>query len=113
MDIYKHLINMGPEVFYEPGFRIVLEDHLTYLINHPSSEVFTVEPGPAHKYEGDFYGLLQAYKLPAYMHWIIMRMNSMTSPMEYRDNKLDILKPSAEVLEKIRNTYKSQTKLKK
>ena len=75
---------------------IMLESHLTYLRSISSiidfPQTFTV------KYVGDFYGLLQELGYQSNDFYIIMQVNDMKSPSDYKGTQnYFYLPPMAEV----------------
>lgn len=113
MKLLDSLIKPGPDVYYSAEFRNVLEDHMTYLRSHPENSVVTIAPNIGYKYIGDLAGVLHHYNVPYNLHWIVMRMNHMTSPTDYRDTMLNLDIPSFTAVERLRTTHMSQSKIKK
>lgn len=74
----------GPSTFYSPVARQVLEDFMTTLRTSTGTKEITIDPGIALQFEYDLYGLLTHLNIPNQMHYVIMRVNGMTSPAEYR-----------------------------
>lgn len=97
----------GASVFYNDGFRNVIEDHLTFLRTHPRTGARVVEPGRAYKYEADFYGLLQYFNVPAALHWTTLRMNGYTAPQQFTPDVTSILLPDPDVIEHLRTSHMS------
>lgn len=61
--------------FDDPAFRAVLEDHLTWLINHAQTTSVPVTAHQAEIYDFDWVGLLQDLKIPPDLFWLTIRMN--------------------------------------
>lgn len=110
MDIFKLETSAGADVYYEQGFRIVIEDHLQFLKTHPETIPLEVESVYAYKYSGDLSGLLSFYGRPVYMHWIIMRLNGYNDFTEVGESALTLLIPSENVIERIRAIYKTKNR---
>lgn len=98
MEINNIAIDEGPSIYYRDSFRAVLEDHLGYLRGHEETTVYTIEPNIAYQWTADLFGFLNSKAVPAYMHWIIMRMNNMTSPTEMGEKVQTLLVPSSKTL---------------
>ena len=113
MKIFDHLISGGPSIFYDPNFRVMIEDHLTYLKNLPENTVIEVTPGHSYKHARDFYGLLMEYSVLPHHHWITMRVNDMVTPFDYKDDMLSFVRVDDTSIERLRSTYMSQRKIKK
>lgn len=112
MDIDNLAVDSGAGIYYDDSFRVVLEDHMTYLRTHPQSRIIQVEPHVADRWAGDLYGLLISMKVPPYLHWIIMRMNGMLSPRDCNSELRALLVPNNKVLETIKNVHKTKSKVK-
>lgn len=81
--VVNELENAGPDIFYQPGFRKMVEDHLNWLRNHESADVITLNNKDALRYHGDFFGLLSYLEIQSKFHWILMRLNGYDGPREY------------------------------
>jgi predicted NBD/HSP70 family sugar kinase len=112
MSIDSLAITEGPSVFYDDAFRAVLEDHMTYLRIHPGTTTMAVDPNEAYRWIADLFGLLGSRGVPAYMHWVVMRMNNLTSPTEMGENIRTLLIPDVKVLSVLRNIHNTKAKLK-
>jgi hypothetical protein len=103
----------GPTLMYSQGFRQLIEDHLQFLRNHDNTEVVDINPQSAYKGEGDLVSVLQDYQVEPQMHWIIMRVNDYTSPMQYRADHLSLLVPSQGVIDGLLRIHRVNLKLAK
>lgn len=103
----------GPGVYYDEGFRQLIEDHLEYLRQHPLTEVIDIDPQTAYKGHGDLISVLQDYGVERRLHWIILRVNGYSSPMEYRQDHLLLKVPSTEVIDGLMRTFRVNRKLAK
>jgi hypothetical protein len=105
MQVDNLMVDPGPSVYYDSAFRNVLEDFMTYLRTNPSTISINIEPIDAYKYEFDLFSLLNKYNIPPYMHWIVMRVNNFTSPLEVT-RKLNTLRiPNESVINTIRQSH--------
>jgi hypothetical protein len=111
MQIDSLSISMGPSIYYDDKFRNVLESFMSFLRNDSSTSVIAIDPAVSYKYEFDLYGLLAAEGIPTYMQWVVMRMNRIDSPNDAGNNILGLLVPDAGVLEHIRQSYMSTTRI--
>jgi hypothetical protein len=111
MPIVNLLQDAGPSVDYDASFRAVLEDHMTYLRNHPGTETIQIVAGDAYKYEFDLFGLLAAYQIPPNLHFVTMRMNGFTSPQQATAEIETLIVPSGDVIGQIRQTHQTVHKL--
>jgi hypothetical protein len=99
------MFDPGPSVYYTDGFRQVLEDHMTYLRQHQSTQVMAVSPRAAWENDQDLFGFLQLVNLQPQFHWVTMRMNNFSSPTEFGTSVTQLLIPSSVVLEQLRSAY--------
>lgn len=111
MDIFNTMITGGSKIFYDPQFRNVLEDHMSFLRNIPSNKTIDIEPGIAYKYAGDFFGLMMHHGITVEHHWAIMRVNGYISPQDYKDTDLTFILPDETILTRLSETFRSHTKL--
>lgn len=111
MQVNNLMNDSGPLDYYDPAFRQVLEDHLTYLREHPSTTILTIEPARAYKYEADLFSLLSAYSVPVHYHSLIMRMNKMVVPTEATKDLRSLLVPEFSIVERIRQAHVTTRKV--
>lgn len=67
--------NPAADIFDDPNFRKIIEDHLTWLINHPNNSSKQVTAHQVEVYDFDWIGLLQELNIPSDLHYVIIRMN--------------------------------------
>lgn len=106
MSLSDEMVPEGPEITYSDGFKQMIEDHLTYLKMDKQTQTMFVNNDIAYKSNGDLVSVLQEYDIPAYQHWIIMRMNGYTSPMEYLESHITLIIPSTVTLDKLISVYR-------
>lgn len=105
MKIDDLLTSPGSSIYYDEGFRRVLEDHMTYLREHSTTATINLDASVVYKYEFDFFGLLAAYRVPAHLHWVVMRMNKLRCPTEAGLEIDQLLIPDATVVDRIRQSH--------
>lgn len=93
--------------FSTTGFRNIIENHLQWLIASDSTTMKEVDAHHLVKYRGDFYGMLLAMDLPVDIHWIILRMNGLTSTLDFNGGMSAILVPSLRDLNVLLGRYKN------
>lgn len=101
----------GASIYYDEDFRNVLEDHMTYLRALSSTTTLALDVGKVYKYEHDLFGLLADYGIPMQLHWVVMRLNKMSTPTDLRQDQTALLIPDASVVDKIRQSHMSSRKL--
>lgn len=100
----------GADLFYSQPWHLVVETHLNWLKTRNGVRVLEIEAQDGYKYEADLNGLLSQYQQPPEFHWIIMRMNDMTSPSEYRGDRLQLLIPDRGSVDAIRSVFTTSNK---
>ena len=101
--------NMPSLTYYDAAFRRVLEDYLPTLIETSATQ--DVDSFMSYKYEGVFFDFLQHMKIPHSQHWIIMRVNDMTSPTQF-DGRMKTMKmPDFATVEEIHANYRTQYRI--
>lgn len=103
----------GPALMYSEGFQRLIEDHLEFLRNGDNLQVIDIDPQSAYKGSGDLISVLQDYQIAPQIHWIIMRVNGYTSPMEYQSTHLTLLVPSQGQIDSLLRVYRVNLKLAK
>ena len=111
MSINKVMRDDGPEIIYSEGFRRMIEDHLLYLRNHESTQLIEIRTEVAYKGHGDFVTVLQEYDVPRHLHWIVMRLNGYTSPMDYDSSHTSMLMPSSTTVNSLLKVYRVNHKI--
>lgn len=101
----------GASIYYDPAFRNVLEDHMTFLREHPQTSVLNVEPTQAYRFEHDLFGLLAHYGVSRAFHWVVMRMNKMTTPTELTRDAVQLLVPETRLVEQIRQSHMTKRRI--
>jgi len=71
---------------HSPAFRVMLEDHLDVIREKHIQRHLLPDTAAHQMYPGDLYGFLVANSVPRDTHWIIMRVNGMQSPSEFRSD---------------------------
>lgn len=105
--INQLMFDEGPAIYYQEELRHVLEDHLEYFKRQAGDNVIVIEDHVAHKYEGDFYGVLHHYRIYPYLHWITMRMSGLTNPSTYRGQIEYIVLPPENEIKKVVRQFRT------
>ncbi len=103
--------DMGPDIVYSEGFKQVLEDHISVIRQDPTTEVVEIDPQVAYANEGDLTAVLDHYNMPMEQHWLIMRVNGLTSPQEYSADITTLLFPSRTTFDSILSGYRTDQKI--
>lgn len=112
MSLLSKLANPGQDIWYSPGFRSVLEDHMTYLRNHPDSTVQPIEPNAVIKYRFDLFSLFALYGIEYKYHWLVMRVNHFNNPQDDISELQSFMVPNPTVVMQIlaHHTSRSRTR---
>ena len=105
------MIAVADSAYYDEGFRVTLEDHVTYLYNLPETTINTVSSMDLHVFKFDFYGMLIQMGVPPELHFITMRMAGLSSPQDPFDHLTSIRIPPKSVVSKILGRYNAQNKI--
>lgn len=101
----------GSNTYYDSGFRVVLEDHMTYLRTHPTTRILDVTPKQVECYEYDLIGLLNELQVPMNIHWVVARVNNLNSFNEVPADLTQLLAPDPKEIAKLLQTYQTSSKI--
>lgn len=105
------MTSVADSAYYDEGFRVTLEDHVTYLYNLPETTINTVSAMDLHVFEFDFYGMLTDMGVPPELHYITMRMAGLSSPQDPFNHLSSIRVPPKGTISKMLGRYKAQNKI--
>lgn len=112
MSLINKLLNPGPDVYYDPAFRIVFEDHLNFILNNNRTSIMvqTTDENTAARFAGDWRGLMLALSQVPHMAWFQMRINGYSSTSDYDGKQVNIHLLDIAVIEKLVGQFKTQKK---
>lgn len=90
-------------------FMEFLESHLPKLRQNPSRVTYDADAHRGQKYCGDFYGLLESFRVPYDQHYAIMRMNGFRNPTEYDGRPMVVQSPIVEDVAMLKNIFRTTT----
>ena len=108
MRLFKLAKSTGPQTYYDPKMRNILEDHLSILIAQANPTLIELPPGIANKYLGDLNGCLSAAGIAPEQWWVIGRMNGYINPTDYDGIKTTFLAPDITLLGRIMQQAKQR-----
>jgi len=113
VDVYKTGRGPGLNLYYIPEYRKVVEDHLTLIRNHSTTQRVTIPIDDLHRYKWNLTGYLSTISAsPSQdLFWIIMRVSGYLSNEEFDGTNDQLLIPSNSVLEDIRQRYLMQASI--
>lgn len=83
MTVVRRLNKTAEDIYDSAAWRLVVESHLHWLRTTRESDMVVVPANLVYKFEGDLFGALTELRIPSYMHWTIMRMNGLYSPVNF------------------------------
>lgn len=86
-------------IFDDLKFKTIIEDHLTWLNEHPSTTVIPVNAHLIDVYDFDWVGLLLALRIPVDLHHITIRMNNGMSLTDVPQELRSLRVPSYDVIQ--------------
>ena len=110
-DLTEFALDAGPDVYYSDSFLTVIEDHMTYLREHPKTTSKLVTPLQAKRYAFDLCGLMNELNIPPYFHYTVMRMNKLHSYTDVSENLNSLLVPDEGVMSQIASIHNASTTL--
>lgn len=97
----------GGAVYYEDAWRDVIEFHLPLISSTGNNTTIPVVDSDTIKYQFDFFGLLQEYGIPVWLHWITMRLNGLGAPTEYDGSLRTLVIPDNQMVKQILAVYQA------
>lgn len=87
MDLFNKLTAVDDDTYFTKEYQAIIETHLLFLNNERFIEIKQIAPYLSLKYKGDFYGLLLELKLERLSHYATLRVNGLTSPLNYNGDE--------------------------
>lgn len=87
------------DIFDSIAFKNIVEDHLTWLIQHPNTVSKNITANEIEVYAFDWIGLLTSLKIPSDMHHTVIRMNGGQSLTDLPNDLRMLLVPSPTLLQ--------------
>lgn len=84
-----------------PLFRNLIEDHLTWLAQHPSNSVRAVSAHQIEVYDFDWVGLLSALGIDPNLHYAVIRMNGGKSLTDVPHNLRSVKVPDIKIIQNL------------
>lgn len=110
MGIVELTVPPGDNTFYTTEWYTVVESHLQWLLQHPSTSILTLDGHDAYKFEGDLTGLLLSLNIHTRLHYVIMRLNNMSSPTGFNSEWTHLAIPNADVVDEMMQFHLTLTK---
>lgn len=102
----------GSEAYYDSAIRAVLEDHMSFFLEHPKTSVIPVEAMVLHQNEFDLISLFNTLKIPMAYHWFVMRLNGITSFTNVPQHITGVIVTDFTLVENIIKVYRAKNKIK-
>lgn len=116
--ILDNMTPVGSNLFYEDGFRQIIESHLNILANAYSKKQ-SISGDLVYQYEGNFYGYLLDIGIQPEYHWIFLRVNGFTNNNQFgaelrdpyqRNYEFILIHPSIELIDELAAQYNTLKK---
>lgn len=107
MSINKLSVKPGNQLFYSMGFHRYIEGYLKYIRENEIEKIIYIDPHKKYVFEGDLFGLLDQLSIDRKFHWVIMRVNDLTSPMYLDLENTELLLPNLEKIQGYMAKYKT------
>jgi hypothetical protein len=105
------LLQDGAAIYYTDSFRVMIEFNLQWLLSSTYISTFSISNQSAYVYEYDLFGLLTSMSVPRQLHWIVMRLNGLNSPDEFRADMSTLYLPNESVIENMVNLENTVSKI--
>lgn len=104
--IDNRMIDQGESFYYGDEYRTFVETHLDHIRKHPTTNQIAVSAEIAHLYQYDLSSFLLSAEFnnslngltPFHDHYLVMRVNDMTSPQEFTPDIRTLLLPSKDYM---------------
>lgn len=83
---------------------------LPLIIKGKKYNLLTIDAMDAYQFEGDLFSLLAKHNIPAFYHWITMRLNDFYSPTEFNESHRLLLIPDMNYLHRFYKTHQFSDK---
>lgn len=91
-----------PVISAEPAYRKKLMPYVNYLRNHSGTKTLAVVQADARPYYHNLYGYLTAMGYDPILHWVIMLLSDIPSPMEFDSRTTHIKVPDIGLVDEIK-----------
>lgn len=106
VNLRERLQNPGPDIWYDPKFMAVIEQHLS-IIKKEKSETLSLDPAKAETFVSDFFGLLKSLGVAPQYWYATLRLSGLKSPTDFTPGTLVIRIPDFQYLETLRQQYQT------
>lgn len=105
-NLRERLPDTGPDIYHDPGFMEVIEQHLS-IIKKEKSNQMALDPDKVDQFRGDFFGLLKHLGVGPQYWFTTLRLSGMVSPTDFNMDNLTITVPDFNYLEQLRQQYQT------
>lgn len=106
LSILKLEPDTGPAIFHTDHFRQLIEDHLQILAAQENVTILDIPNHVAYSSEGDFIAILLHFNIPRQYHYVFLRVNGFSSPVEYTSDMTRLLVPSDLTIENLLKVHR-------
>lgn len=108
MKIISLITNSGDKVYYDRKFIDAIYDHADFLKTHHDTTTREITRREASIYYGDFFGLLDHFKIEKKYHFSIMIVNGFKSSEDFNEEINIVYIPSTIEIDRIKYTHMSK-----
>ena len=105
MRISSAVTHSIPPMVNSDGFKSMLQDHLHWLTFHNDTTIIEVEGVESHRYASNLNGYLDSKSIPSRLHWVIMKLSNITTPLMFGDTTTHLIIPSEQVVDDLLLKY--------
>lgn len=110
MDIENLKRSFGDDVFYDPDFLNMVDDHYSYLMEDENTSAVELSNLSSYKNEGDLVAVLDELGVAAKYAYSIARMNKLNSVTDLRDTVTSLIIPNLSMIESLALVFQTKEK---
>lgn len=110
MDITNLARNFGDDVFYNPDFLNMMDDHYSYLMEDDGTSVVELDNLSSYVNEGDLVAVLDGLGVSAKYAYCIARMNKLNSVTDLKASVTSLIIPNLSIIESLALVFQTKEK---
>lgn len=111
MSVLTQIVAPVNEVYRDPAFLRVIEDHLEWLRNHETTDIRAISSGENDRCFGNMSRLLGELKVEYDIHHIVARVNGYQSTEEYDGELTHIYIPNVQTITQLMGIHLTAYKM--
>lgn len=89
-------------------YRIFVESMTGWLRTQSQDRVVSIIPETGYLYRFDLTSFLLDNKVPLEDHWLVMRVNGLTTPQEFDETVTALIVPAQELITRLKQAYRTK-----